>query len=149
MIYSGNAPNGRDITNLCRHEHVVMAKGAKIPVLSRKNRFVTGQARMEAFSWWPSGIPTTLALGAEGIDQPEKAHRGDRTRRHTRKSCLPSYQPSKVRSRSTASGKRPAIVYCSHGVSEEHRKHQKGSGELDGSAHAAHNCILRWYKLHK
>ena len=23
------------------------------------------------------GIPTTLALGAEGIDQPEKAHRGD------------------------------------------------------------------------
>ena len=92
------------------------------------------------------GIPTTLALGAEGIDQPEKATRGDRTRRHTRKSCLPSYQPSKVRSRSTASGKRPAIVYCSHGVSEEHRKRQKGSGELDGSAHAvspAHNCILR------
>ena len=46
----------------------------------------------------------------------------------------------------TASGKRPAIVYCSHGVSEEHRKRQKGSGELDGSAHAvspAHNCILR------
>ena len=35
------------------------------------------------------GIPTTLALGAEGIDQPEKATRGDRTRRHTRKSCLP------------------------------------------------------------
>ena len=43
MIYSGNVPNGRDITNLCRHEPVVMAKGAKIPVLSRKNRFVTGQ----------------------------------------------------------------------------------------------------------
>ena len=143
--YSGNVPNGRDINNLCRHEPVVMAKGAKSPVLSRKNRFVTGQG------WKLSrddlvGIPTTLALGAEGIDQPEKAHRGDRTRRHTRKSCLPSYQPSKVRSRSTASGKRPAIVYCSHGVSEEHRKRQKGSGELDGCAHAvspAHNCILR------
>ena len=43
MIYSGNVPNGRDITNLCRHEPVVMAKGANIPVLSRKNRFVTGQ----------------------------------------------------------------------------------------------------------
>ena len=43
MIYSGNVPNGRDITNLCRHEPVVMAKGAKIPVLSRKNQFVTGQ----------------------------------------------------------------------------------------------------------
>ena len=86
-------------------------------------------------------------LGAEGIDQPKKAHRGDRTRRHTRKSCLPSYQPSKVRSRSTASGKRPAIVYCvSEEIPEEHRKRQKGSGELDGSAHAvspAHNCILR------
>ena len=40
VIYSGNVPNGRDITNLCRHEPVVMAKGAKIQVLSR---FVTGQ----------------------------------------------------------------------------------------------------------
>ena len=40
MIYSGNVPNGRDITS---HEPVVMAKGAKIPVLSRKNRFATGQ----------------------------------------------------------------------------------------------------------
>ena len=26
----------------CRHEPVVMAKGANIPVLSRKNWFVTG-----------------------------------------------------------------------------------------------------------
>ena len=43
MIYSGNVPNGRDITNLCRHEPVVMAKGAKIPVLSRKKQFVIGQ----------------------------------------------------------------------------------------------------------
>ena len=84
------------------------------------------------------GIPTTLALG----DQPEKAHiatvrGGTRANRAYR---------SKVRSRSTASGKRPAIVYCSHGVSEEHRKRQKGSGELDGSAYAvspAHSCILR------
>ena len=30
VIYSGNVPNGRDITNLCRHEPAVMAKGGKI-----------------------------------------------------------------------------------------------------------------------
>ena len=29
VIYSGNVPNGRDITNLCRHEPAVMAKGGK------------------------------------------------------------------------------------------------------------------------
>ena len=47
MIYSGNVPHGRDIPNLCRHEPVVMANGAKIPVLSRKNRFVTGSCRKD------------------------------------------------------------------------------------------------------
>ena len=58
--------------------------------------------------------------------------------------ALPAFQGSLLLAFDpTASGKRPAIVYCSHGVSEEHRKRQKGSGELDGSAHAAHNCILR------
>ena len=30
VIYSGNVPNGRDITNLCRHEPAVMAKGGNI-----------------------------------------------------------------------------------------------------------------------
>ena len=29
VIYSANVPNGRDITNLCRHEPAVMAKGGK------------------------------------------------------------------------------------------------------------------------
>ena len=52
MIYSGNVPNGRDITNLCRHEPVVMAKGAKILVvtgqgwkLSRDDRPTTPRRR--------------------------------------------------------------------------------------------------------
>ena len=86
------------------------------------------------------------SLGTEGIDQPEKAHRGDRTRRHTRKvvpTALPAFQGSLLLAFDpTASGNRPAIVYCSHGVSEEHRKRQKGSGELD-LLPTEHNCILR------
>ena len=32
---------GRDITNSCRHEPAVMAKGGKVSVSPQKNRFVT------------------------------------------------------------------------------------------------------------
>ena len=38
MIYS---ERGRDITNLCRHEPAVVAKGGKVSVFPQKNRFVT------------------------------------------------------------------------------------------------------------
>ena len=31
-LFQQRTEHGRDITNLCRHEPVVMAKGAKIPV---------------------------------------------------------------------------------------------------------------------
>ena len=59
------------------------------------------------------------------------------TQSHTCKSCPPPYQPSKVRSCwlsiQQLAGKRPAIVCCSHRVSEEHRERQKGSRELDES----------------
>ena len=30
LIYSGNVPNGRDMTFMCRHESAVMAKGRKL-----------------------------------------------------------------------------------------------------------------------
>ena len=40
MIYSRNVPNRRrDISNLCRHEPVVMVNGAKCLVYRPKNRF--------------------------------------------------------------------------------------------------------------
>ena len=83
------------------------------------------------------------------LDQQEKVHRGDRTWRHTRKYGLLPYQPSKVRScwlfDPTASGKRPAIVCCSHRVSEKHRERQKGSGELDESAPPSPQRIIAFF----
>ena len=60
--------------------------------------------------------------------------------------ALPAFQGSLLLAFDpTASGKRPAIVYCSHGVSEEHRKRQKGSGELGGSAHAVSQHIIAFF----
>ena len=44
-----------------------------------------------------------------------------------------------------SSGKRPAIVCCSHRVSEKHRERQKGSGELDESAPPSPQRIIAFF----